>query len=272
MDSLKGRTALITGASMGIGEAISLILAEKGMNVALLARSKDKLENVRAKIQQKSPSVRVQAYPVDIQNYTEVDAAVANAIAELGEIEVLINNAGLALGAPARFWELPVDLIAQMNGTNIAGVMYTTHSVLNRSMWPAKRGTIINVSSVTGLECPPFDGEAVYHANKACIEGFTNSLRSETAGSDIRVLTLRPGCVATNFHLQRVKYDKVAMDEFFYGYEPLVSEDLADAVWYMLSRSGRTSIKALDCVPTAQRSLTRFDREWNARRDEKSHG
>ncbi|CAG7916620.1 unnamed protein product [Penicillium olsonii] len=253
---------------MGIGEAIALALAENGMNLALLARSKDKLENVCVKIQQKCPSVRVRVFPVDIQNNLEVDAAVQSAIKELGDIEVLINNAGLALGAPGRFWELPVDLISQMNGTNIAGVMYTTHSVLNRSMWPAKRGTIINVSSVTGLECPPFDGEAVYHANKACIEGFSNSLRMETAGSDIRVLVLRPGCVATNFHFQRVKYDKDAMDEFFYGYEPLVSEDLADAVCFMLSRPGRTSIKALDCVPTAQRSLTRFDREWNSRRNE----
>lgn len=146
--------------------------------------------------------------------------------------------------------------------------MYTTHSVLNRSMWPRKRGTIVNVSSVTGLECPPFNGEAVYHANKACVEGFTNSLRMETAGSNIRVLALRPGCVVSHFHLQRVKYDKDAMDEFFYGYEPLLSEDLADAVWYMVSCPERISIKALDCVPTAQRSLTRFDREWNARRDE----
>lgn len=174
-------------------------------------------------------------------------------------------KAGLALGAPARFWELPVDLISQMNGTNISGVMYTTYSVLNRSMWPRKQGTILNVSSVTGLECPPFDGESVYHANKACLEAFSNSLRMETAGSNIRVLVLRPGCVATHFHLQRVKYDQNAMDEFFYGYEPLVAEDIAESALFMLSQDGRTSIKALDCVPTAQRGLTRFDREWNDR-------
>jgi 3-hydroxy acid dehydrogenase / malonic semialdehyde reductase len=157
-------------------------------------------------------------------------------------------------------------MIQQMNGTNIAGVMYTTHSVLNHSMWPKKAGTIVNVSSVTGLECPPFDGEAVYHANKACLEAFSNSLRMETAGSNIRVLVLRPGCVATHFHLQRVKYDKDAMDEFFYGYEPLVASDLAGALLYMLSMPERTSIKALDCVPTAQRALTRFDRDWNERK------
>lgn len=152
-----------------------------------------------------------------------------------------------------------------MSGTNINGVMFTTHAVLNHSMWPRKKGTILNLSSVTGLECPPFNGEAVYHASKAFLEGFTNSLRMETAGSDIRVLTLRPGCVDTHFHLQRVKYDQDAMDEFFEGYEPLAAEDLAQTVLYMLSLPSRISIKALDCVPTAQRSLTRFDREWNSR-------
>lgn len=176
------------------------------------------------------------------------------------------TQAGLALGAPARLWELPIEQVQQMAGTNINGVMYMCHSVIRRSMWPRKKGVIINVSSVTGLECPPFDGEAVYHASKAFLEGFSNSLRMETSGSDIKVLVLRPGCVTTNFHLQRVKFDQAAMDEFLEGYEPLVAEDLADSVVYMLSLPRRISIKALDCVPTAQRALTRFDREWNSRR------
>lgn len=175
-------------------------------------------------------------------------------------------QAGLALGAPARFWEIPVDQVAQMSGTNINGVMFTTHAVMNHSMWERKKGTIINVSSVTGLECPPFNGEAVYHASKAFLEGFSNSLRMETAGSDIKVLVLRPGVVETHFHLQRVQYDQAAMDEFTQGYEPLIAEDLAQSVLYMLSLPPRISIKAMDCVPTAQRALTNFDREWNSRR------
>lgn len=174
-------------------------------------------------------------------------------------------QAGLALGAPARFWDLPIDLVSQMAGTNVNGVMYATHAVLNHGMWERGRGTIINISSVTGLECPPFPGEAVYHASKAFLEGFTNSLRMETDGSNIRVTSLRPGCVRTHFHLQRVQYDQKAMDEFFEGYEPLVAGDLADAVLYILSTPERISIKALDCVPTAQRALTRFDRDWNSR-------
>ncbi|OLN83355.1 NADP-dependent 3-hydroxy acid dehydrogenase 2 [Colletotrichum chlorophyti] len=266
MEALKGQTALVTGASMGIGEAIASALAEHGVNVALVSRSKDKLETVRSHIIAKFPEVKVGVYPVDVQNQSEIEKAVKAAIRELGDIDILINNAGLALGAPARFWELPIDQVAQMSGTNINGVMFTTHAVLNHSMWERKKGTILNVSSVTGLECPPFNGEAVYHASKAFLEGFTNSIRMETAGSDIRVLTLRPGCVTTHFHLQRVKYDQDAMDEFFQGYEPLVAEDLAQSVIYMVSLPSRISIKALDCVPTAQRSLTRFDREWNTRR------
>lgn len=154
-----------------------------------------------------------------------------------------------------------------MSNTNINGVIYTTHAVLNQSMWPRKRGTTINVSSVTGLECPPFPGEAVYHASKAFLEGFSNSLRNETSGSDIKVLTLRPGVVQTHFHLQRVKYDQEAMDEFMEGYEPLVAQDVADSVLYMLSLPPRVSIKAMDVVPTTQRSLTCFDREWDDRQN-----
>ncbi|KAI9154987.1 NAD(P)-binding protein [Paramyrothecium foliicola] len=268
MESIKGQTALITGASMGIGEAIALKLAEHGVNIALVSRSKDKLESVRKSIGDKGFNVKVSVHAVDIQNYADVDQAVQDAINELGEIDILINNAGLALGAPARFWELPIEQVQQMAGTNINGVMYMTHSIIRRSMWPRKKGVILNVSSVTGLECPPFDGEAVYHASKAFLEGFSNSLRMETSGSDIKVLTLRPGCVVTNFHLQRVKYDQDAMDEFLQGYEPLVAQDLADSVLYMLSLPSRISIKALDCVPTAQRALTRFDREWNSRREQ----
>lgn len=146
------------------------------------------------------------------------------------------------------------------------GIMFASHAVLNHSMWPRKKGAIINISSVTGLECPPFDGEAVYHASKAFLEGFSNSLRTETCGSDIKVMTLRPGVVETHFHLQRMQYDQDAMDEFVKCYEPLVAEDLADSVLYMLNQPARITVKALDCVPTAQRSLSRFDQAWDSRR------
>lgn len=95
-----------------------------------------------------------------------------------------------------------------MNNTNINGYMFASHAVLNHAMMRNKAGTILNVTSITGLEVPPFPGEAVDHANKACQEVFTNALRNELDGTDIRVLALRPGCVATNFHSQRAGHDK----------------------------------------------------------------
>ena len=102
-----------------------------------------------------------------------------------------------------------------MLSTNVNGPMFVTHSVLNRSMLARKTGTILNITSVTGLEVPPFPGETVYHSNKAAQEAFTNALRNELVGTNIKVLALRPGCVATNFHSQRVGHDKKLYDEFF---------------------------------------------------------
>lgn len=105
-----------------------------------------------------------------------------------------------------------------MNGTNVSGLMYVTHAVLNKFMYSRKEGTILNITSVTGLEVPPFSGEAVYHANKALQEAFTNALRNELSETNIRVLALRPGCVATNFHAQRVGFDQEKYEKFFEGF------------------------------------------------------
>lgn len=127
-------------------------------------------------------------------------------------------QAGLALGAPAAFHDLTIDQIDTMNGTNVSGLMYVTHAVLNKSMICQGQGTILNITSVTGLEVPPFPGEAVYHANKALQEAFTNALRNELSETNVRVLALRPGCVATNFHAQRVGYDQEKYEKFFEGF------------------------------------------------------
>lgn len=94
-------------------------------------------------------------------------------------------------------------------------------------MLKRKGGTILNITSITGLEVPPFPGEAVYHANKACQEAFSNSLRNELSGTDIRVLVLRPGCVATNFHSLRVGHDKEKYESFFEGFEYVSCQTLS---------------------------------------------
>ncbi|PYH82632.1 NAD(P)-binding protein [Aspergillus uvarum CBS 121591] len=263
--SLQGLNVLITGASMGIGEAIANSVAEQGANLILFARSEDKLKALASRIQEQHPSVKIISKAVDIQSYEAVESAMNSVTQELNQIDILINNAGLALGAPAPFHELKIADILTMNNTNINGWMFVTHAVLNASMIPRKAGTILNITSVTGLEVPPFSGECVYHTNKAAQEGFTNALRNELSGTNIRVLALRPGCVATNFHSLRVGHDKEMYDQFFEGYQPLVSEDIARAAVFMLQQPVNASVKALDIVPSAQRSLNVFDREWNQR-------
>lgn len=105
-----------------------------------------------------------------------------------------------------------------MNGTNISGMMYVTHAVLNAAFIPNNSGTILNVSSITGLAAPPFPGEVVYHTNKAGVEGFSNAIRNELCGKDIKVLVVRPGPVGNHFHQQRVGHDQKQYDDFFDGY------------------------------------------------------
>ncbi|KAJ5584973.1 uncharacterized protein N7459_004773 [Penicillium hispanicum] len=284
MSSLSGKTVLLTGASMGIGESIARTLAKSGANLVLLSRSADKLAKLSDELSRQHPTIKSIYRAVDVGRHDEVDAAIASAVDDLGSIDILINNAGLALGAPSPFHALSINDIQTMIATNVNGPMFVTHSVLNRGMMARKAGTILNITSVTGLEVPPFPGEAVYHSNKAAQEAFTNALRNELVGTNIKVLALRPGVVATNFHSQRVGHDRKQYDEFIEGYEPLVAEDIAEAAVYMLSQPPNVSIKALDVVPSgldapshdedsftdwllAQRSLTVFDRNWSERQD-----
>jgi NADP-dependent 3-hydroxy acid dehydrogenase YdfG len=208
--SLKNQNVLITGASMGIGAAIAKRLAHEQANLILFARSGDKLKALSDEIHKTSgESIKLFTSIVDVQSYSSIETAISNVVKVTGPIDVLINNAGLALGAPAPFPELKIEDIITMTSTNINGYMFTAYAALNAgSMRSRTRGTILNVTSTTALEVPPFPGEAVYHSAKAAQEAFTNVLRVELKDSNIKVLALRPGVVATNFHEQRVGYDK----------------------------------------------------------------
>ena len=202
--SLKDQTVLITGASMGIGAAIVRRLAAESATLILFARSVDKLKALSDELKEKHDGLKVFTTAVDVQDHAALSTAVKKLLIRVGHIDVLVNNAGLALGAPNSFPDLKIQDIITMTGTNINGFMFATYAVLNEGkMKERAKGTILNVTSTTGVEVPPFPGEAVYHASKACQEAFTNVLRTELVGTDIKVLALRPDVVATNFHEQR---------------------------------------------------------------------
>lgn len=277
---LSGLTVLITGASSGIGYATALALASAGaQNLVLFARSGDKLQELSDKIsEEKDNKTKVVSKSVDIREYRAVKKAIASSLEQVNKIDVLINNAGLAIGAPKSFPELDVESeIDTMVDTNLKGMLYVTHAVLNapakdgKSMLKRGTGTILNITSTTALEVPPFPGEAIYHTTKAAQEGFTNSLRTELQGTNIRVQALRPGVVAdTTFHKQRVGNRKDEYDSFMEGFEPLMANDVAEQIVWVLAqgrRKERVSIKALDVVPSAQRMLYVIDKEWNKRND-----
>lgn len=275
---LSGLTILITGASSGIGRATALACAKGGAkSLILFARSEDKLDEVeRSTASQGSGETSILRRSVDVQNSAAVYEAVKSVLADdkISQIDVLINNAGLAIGAPARFSDLKLEDVDTMVDTNLKGMLYATHAVLNTGMMERGSGTIMNITSTTALEVPPFPGEAIYHTTKAAQEGFTNSLRTELQGTNIRVLALRPGVVAdTTFHKQRVGFDKGQYDTFMKGFEPLLANDVAEQVVWVLAqgrKKERVSVKALDIVPTAQRMLYVIDKEWNDRNGVKS--
>lgn len=273
---LKNQVVLITGASQGIGRSIALAIATAQPAVLILfARSQERLQSVADEMNQVNEEIRVVTKSVDIASSSAVNTAVSASLADASvtSIDVVINNAGLAIGAPRSFPELRIDEIDTMLGTNVTGYMYMTHAVLNAGgMLAAKRGTIMNVTSTTALEVPPFPGEAVYHTSKVAQEAFTNVLRTELQGTNIKVLALRPGVVAhTDFHELRVGHEdgKELYDDFMKGIEPLGPENVGEAALWMLGQPEAVSVKALDVVPTSQRSLASFDRTWNGRNGKK---
>jgi NADP-dependent 3-hydroxy acid dehydrogenase YdfG len=202
--SLKGQTVLITGASMGIGAAIAQRLAAEDATLILFARSGDKLKALSDSLKAKHSNLKIFLSVVDVQDHTSLSTAISHIVQQVSHIDILINNAGLAIGAPSKFPDLQIQDIITMTNTNINGYMFAAYAALNEGKMKERgKGTILNVTSTTGLEVPPFPGEAVYHASKACQEAFTNVLRTELVGTDIKVLALRPGVVATNFHEQR---------------------------------------------------------------------
>jgi 3-hydroxy acid dehydrogenase/malonic semialdehyde reductase len=218
--SIKNQNVLITGASIGIGAAIAHRLAQEGANLILFSRTESKLKSLSQDIQSQvgADSIKIFTTAVDVSSHSEVTKAISNVVKQSGPIDILVNNAGLALGAPAAFPDLNIEDVVTMTGTNVNGYLFATHAVLNEGgMRERRKGTILNVTSTTALEVPPFTGESIYHASKRFQEGFTDALRTELVGTNIKVLALRPGVVATHFHEQRVGFDKDAYNGFMEG-------------------------------------------------------
>lgn len=253
--SIKGQTALITGASSGIGKACAEQFASLGVNLVIVARRFDRLERVANELNTKY-QVSVLPLKLDVRSHDEVEAVFK--VLEKSQIapDILINNAGLALGTDKVYegsianWETMID-------TNIKGLLYMTRAALP-SMIKRKQGHIINIGSVAGHGC--YVAGNVYCATKHAVRAISQSLRLDLVGMPIRISEIDPGAVETEFSEVRWK-DKDRAKKFYHGFKPLVADDIADAVVYCATRPPHVNIAELIVYPQAQASLTEIFRE-----------
>jgi NADP-dependent 3-hydroxy acid dehydrogenase YdfG len=239
--------ALITGASSGIGEATALTLANHGYNTILVGRRTDRLEALKASIEQNFP---VQAYvaTVDVRDKQAVQDMVNALPLAWRSVQILINNAGLAWGLSAidqgqlEHWDTMID-------TNIKGLLYVTKFV-TPLLVENGNGHIVNIGSIAGKEV--YANGNVYCATKHAVDALSRSMRLDLSHYPIKVSAIHPGAVETEFSLVRFDGDAERAASVYKGFENLVAQDIADAIWFMLSRPKHVNINEMTIMPTAQ--------------------
>lgn len=238
------RTVLITGATAGFGTAIARRYAALGARLILSGRRGDRLEELKAEL-----GVPVQPLVLDVRDRAAVFAAIAALPAPFAEIDVLVNNAGLALGlnpaptADIDDWETMVD-------TNVKGLMAMTRAVLP-GMVARNRGHIVNLSSTAGTY--PYPGSTIYGATKAAVTQFSLNLLSDLVKTKVRVTNIEPGlCGGSEFSQVRFKGDAEAAAKVYAGTEPLLPEDVAEAVLWATMLPPHVNIDRIEMMPTCQ--------------------
>jgi NADP-dependent 3-hydroxy acid dehydrogenase YdfG len=250
-ERLAGTVALVTGASSGIGQATARILAEQGAAVAIAARRGDRLEQLAAQIKEKGG--RALAIQADVTDQSQAKAAVERTVAELGRLDILINNAGVMLlgpvvGAPVDEWERMISL-------NLLGLLYTANAALPHLLKaaedsPRRVADLVNVSSVAGRRAAL--GAGVYNLTKFGVGAFSESLRQEVTGKHLRVSLIEPGVVNTELVTHVRKEVREAAPSPYATIERLEAEDIADAISYIVTRSRRVAVNELLIRPTEQ--------------------
>lgn len=250
-ERLANKIVLITGASSGIGAATAhefASAANGNIRLILTARREDRLTNLAAELSKIHAQIKVHTAKLDVSDTASIKPFISSLPAEFADIDVLINNAGKALGKEL-VGEIDSDDLAGMMQTNVLGLINVTQAVL--PIFKKKNaGDIVNIGSIAGKE--PYPGGSVYCATKAAVNFFTHSLRKELISTKIRVLEVDPGAVETEFSMVRFRGDKSAADKVYEGTEPLVAEDIAEVIVFGVSRRQNTVIAETLVFPTNQ--------------------
>ena len=247
--SLKNKIVFITGASSGIGAACAKQFAQAEAKLLLCARRLDKLNELADTLKNKT---EIHAFSLDVSSREQVKTCLDALPEKWKAVDVLINNAGLAAGLDT-IQNGNIDDWEQMIDTNLKGLLYVTRAVLPQ-MVEKNSGHIINIGSIAGHYVYPQGG--VYCATKFAVNALTNGLRMDLQGTNIRVSTVDPGAVETNFSLVRFKGDEKRAAAVYAGMQPLTPEDIADTVFYCANRPPHINISEIIILPTDQTVMT----------------
>lgn len=248
MKNLQNKIILITGASSGIGKACAEQFAAAGAHVILTARRLERVEKLAQQLQQHY-SIKALPLALDVQDKIAVNKMVESLASDWQKIDVLVNNAGLALttdsmqDANSDNWDIMID-------TNIKGLLYVTRAVIS-GMVKRQSGHVINISSIAGFQTYP--GGNIYSATKHAVRALSQSMHLDLLGENIRISDIAPGLVETEFSEVRWS-DKQRADDFYQDIDALQADDIADAVVYCASRPKHVDVSQMVIMPTIQAS------------------
>jgi 3-hydroxy acid dehydrogenase / malonic semialdehyde reductase len=250
MADLSRRVAVVTGASSGIGEATAVSLAAAGATVVIGARRKERLEAVAGRIE--AAGGKVFAFPLDVADSGSCEDFVARTLADVGDIDCLVNNAGLARGL-AVVAESDESHWREMMEANVMGLMRMTRAFLP-TLEKHEHSDIVHVSSIAGLQ--PYAKGAAYCASKAAVEAFVQALRFEVVDKGIRQFVIQPGMVETEFSKVRFSGDDKRADAVYDGVDPLTAADVAECILFAVSRPANVQVQTMLLTAGAQASAT----------------
>lgn len=239
------KTAVITGASSGFGAATARRLFDEGWRLVLCARRLGRLEGLREDL---GDAERVHVVELDVRDREAVMSSLASLPAPFIEVDVLVNNAGLALGLePA--WEASLDDWDTMVDTNVKGLMYATRALLP-GMVRRDRGHIVDLGSISGSW--PYPGGHAYGGTKAFVQQFSRNLRADLLGTRVRVTNIEPGLCETEFSVVRFKGDAQRAERLYRGKDPIQPEDVAEIVHWVVSLPPHVNVNSIEVMPVTQ--------------------
>ena len=243
------KTAFITGATSGIGKSTAIHFAINGINLVLCGRRQDRLDALKEEL---GKEVQVHTLNFDIRDKESVKEAIDSLPKEFSQIDILINNAGNAHGldiiqdGSLDDWDAMLDI-------NVKGLLYVSKALIPK-MIAQKSGHIINIGSTAGKEVYPKGN--VYCASKHAVDAINQGMRIDLNGTGIRVGAVNPGLVETEFSNVRFKGDEDRAENVYKGFQPLKPEDIADIIYFVVTRPYHVNIADLVVMPTAQASST----------------